>query len=55
MSLTWLFLGAVIGAVRGLGTGQGTAIISMMIGGMVIMPVAGVFLGLIGADVRAGC
>src|SRR5947207_1986947 len=52
MSLTWLLLGAVIGIVDGLGKGQGIEILCMMIGGMIVLPIAGVFLGLIGGDAR---
>jgi hypothetical protein len=50
MFLTWLFLGAVIGVIAGLGKGGGFQIVCMMIGGMVVLPIVGLFLGLIGGD-----
>jgi hypothetical protein len=49
MFLTWLFLGAVIGVIGGLGRG-GLQIVCMMIAGMVVLPIPGVLLGLIGGD-----
>jgi hypothetical protein len=52
MSLTWLFLGAVIGVFNGLDPGGAPAIVSMMLGGMIVMPIPGAFLGLIGGDAR---
>jgi hypothetical protein len=50
MSLTWLLLGAVIGVVNGLAKGSGPAVIFMMLGGMMVLPVLGLLLGLIGGD-----
>jgi hypothetical protein len=52
MSLTWLFLGAVIGVFNGLDTARGPEIVAMMLGGMIVLPIPGVLLGLIGADAR---
>jgi len=52
MFLTWLFLGAVIGVIGGLGQGGGIQIVCMMIGGMAVLPIAGVLLGLIGGDAK---
>ena len=52
MSLAWLFLGAVNGVVNGLPTGSLVGMISMMIGGMLTLPVLGLFLGLISADCK---
>jgi hypothetical protein len=52
MFLTWLLLGAVIGAIAGLGQGGGIPIICMMIGGMAVLPIAGVVLALIGGDAK---
>jgi hypothetical protein len=52
MILTWLFLGAVIGVIAGLGKGGGIQIVCMMIGGMAVLPIAGVLLGLIGGDAK---
>jgi hypothetical protein len=52
MSLTWVFLGAVIGAVHGLDKGRGPEIVFMMLSGMIVLPVLGLFLGLIGGDAR---
>jgi hypothetical protein len=50
--LTWLFLGAVIGVVNGQGTGGGSEIACMMIGGMIALTIPGFFLGVIGGDAR---
>jgi hypothetical protein len=50
MFLTWLFLGAVIGVIVGRGQGGGFQIVCMVMAGMVILPIAGVLLGLIGGD-----
>ena len=50
MFFTWLFLGALIGVIGGLGQGGGIQIVCMMIGGMAVLPIAGVLLGLIGGD-----
>ncbi len=50
MFFTWLFLGALIGVIGGLGMGGGMQIVCMMIGGMVVLPVVGVLVGLIGGD-----
>ncbi len=50
MALTWLFLGASIGVIGGVGKGGVIQIVSQMIGGMIILPVAGTLLGLIGGD-----
>lgn len=52
MSLTWLFLGAVVGALNGLDNGGEIGLIAMMIGGMISLPIVGLFLGLIGGDAR---
>jgi hypothetical protein len=52
MFLTWLLLGAVIGAIAGLGKGGGILIVCMMIGGMAVLPIAGVLLGLVGGDAK---
>jgi hypothetical protein len=52
MSLTWLFLGAMIGVNVGLGKGGGIQIVCMMIGGMMVLWIAGVLLGLIGGDAK---
>jgi hypothetical protein len=54
MFFTWLFLGAVIGVIGGLGKGGGIQIVCMMIGGMAVLPIVGVLLGLIGGDAK-GC
>jgi hypothetical protein len=50
MSLTWLFLGAAIGAIGGMGKGGGVQVVFTMIGGMAVLPIPGVLLGLIGGD-----
>jgi hypothetical protein len=52
MFFTWLFLGALIGVIGGLGQGGGIQIVCMMIGGMAVLPIAGVLLGLIGGDAK---
>ena len=52
MFFTWLFLGALIGVIGGLGQGGGIQIVCMMIGGMAVLPIAGVVLGLIGGDAK---
>ena len=49
---TWLFLGAVTGAINGQGTGSYIEIVSMMIGGMIALTILGLFLGVIGGDAR---
>ncbi len=50
MFFTWLFLGALIGVIGGLGMGGGIQIVCMMIAGMVVLPIVGVVVGLIGGD-----
>ena len=52
LSLTWLFLGAVIGVVNGQGTRGGSEIVCMMIGGIIALAIPGFFLGVIGGDAR---
>src|SRR4051794_33597844 len=52
LTLTWLFLGAVIGVVNGQGTGGNAEIVCMMIGGMIALIIPGIFLGVIGGDAR---
>jgi hypothetical protein len=52
LSLTWLCLGAVIGVVSARGTGGSIETVSMMIGGMIMLPIPGIFLGVIGGDAR---
>lgn len=52
LSLAWLFLGAVTGVINGQETGSGIAIVCMMIGGMIVLTIPGIFLGLIGGDAR---
>jgi hypothetical protein len=52
MFFTWLLLGAVIGAIEGLGMGGGIQIVCMMIGGMAVLPIVGLLLGLIGGDAK---
>jgi hypothetical protein len=52
MFLAWLLLGAVIGAVNGLDKSRPSEFVSMVFGGMMALPIAGVFLGVIGGDVR---
>jgi hypothetical protein len=49
-SLTWLFLGCMIGVIDGLGKGGGVQIFAMMIGGMTVLPIVGMLLGLVGGD-----
>jgi hypothetical protein len=50
MSLTWLSVGALVGAIGGLRSGSAVELVSGMVGGMVVLPVAGAFLGVIGGD-----
>ncbi len=52
LSLTWLFIGAVIGVVNGRGTGTAIEIVSMMLGGMIALLIPGILLGVIGGDAR---
>ena len=52
MSLTWLIVGAMIGAIGGLRTGRLVELASGVLGGMIVLPIAGVLLGLIGGDVK---
>ena len=44
MSLTWLIVGAMIGAIGGLRTGRLIELASGMLGGMIVLPIAGVLL-----------
>jgi hypothetical protein len=50
MSLTWLGVGALVGAIGGLRSGSVIELVSGLLGGMVVLPIAGAFLGLIGGD-----
>jgi hypothetical protein len=52
MSLTWLIVGAMIGALGGLRTGRLIELASGVLGGMIVLPIAGVLLGLIGGDAK---
>ena len=52
MALTWLVLGAYIGASGATGQAGPIEILAMMIGGMAVFPFVGIVLGLIGGDVR---
>src|SRR5215467_12072405 len=52
MALTWLVLGAYIGASGAAAQAGPIEILAMMIGGMAVFPIVGVVLGLIGADAR---
>jgi hypothetical protein len=52
MAMTWLLLGASIGAAGAIGQGGPIEIFAMMIGGMAVYPIVGVFLGLLGGDAR---
>jgi hypothetical protein len=52
MSLTWLIVGAMIGAIGGLRTGRLVELASGVLGGMIVLPIAGVLLGLIGGDAK---
>ncbi len=50
MSLTWLGVGALVGAIGGLWSGSVIELVSGVVGGMIVLPIAGAFLGLIGGD-----
>jgi hypothetical protein len=50
MSLTWLAVGALVGALGGLRSGSSVELVSGVVGGMVVLPFAGAFLGVIGGD-----
>jgi hypothetical protein len=52
MVCTWSVLGAMVGAVDGLGGGGSIQIISMIIGGMIALSIPGAVLGLIGGDAK---
>src|SRR5208337_2370704 len=52
MSLTWLIVGATIGAMGGLRTGRLVELASGVLGGMIVLPIAGALLGLIGGDAK---
>ncbi len=52
MSLTWLIVGVMVGAIGGLPTGRLVELASGVIGGMIVLPIAGVLLGLIGGDAK---
>jgi len=50
MSLTWLVIGAMVGAIGGARSGSAIELISGVIGGVIVLPVVGVFLGTIKGD-----
>jgi hypothetical protein len=50
--LTWLLLGAFVGAAGGLGTSSASAIISGSIGGMIVLPIVGLAIGVLGGDTK---
>jgi hypothetical protein len=50
MSLAWLAVGALVGAIGGLRSGSVIELVSGVLGGMVVLPIAGAFLGLLGGD-----
>ena len=52
LALTWLLIGAVIGVVGVERKGGGIEIVSMMIGGMIVLLIPGILLGVIGGDAR---
>jgi hypothetical protein len=52
LSLTWVLIGAVIGVVGVERKGAGIEIVCMMIGGMIVLLIPGIFLGVIGGDAR---
>jgi hypothetical protein len=52
MSLTWLLLGGVIGAIGSRTTDTMIGFVSSILGGMIVLLFAGMFLGLIGGDVK---
>jgi hypothetical protein len=52
LALTWLFIGALIGLVGTERLGGVIEIISMMIGGMIVLTIPGMLLGVIGGDAR---
>jgi len=52
MSLTWLIVGAVFGLIGGLENARVSEMIASMLGGMIVLPVLGVLLGLVGGDLK---
>ena len=52
MMLLWLFFGALVGAAIGFPKGGLLPIICNVMSGMILMPFLGLFLGLIGGQVR---
>jgi hypothetical protein len=52
LSLTWLFIGALIGAVGVERKSGGIEIVYTMIGGMIVLTILGILLGVIGGDAR---
>ncbi len=52
MSLTWLIIGAMVGAIGGVLSGSAIELVSGVIGGAIVLPVVGVFLGLIKGDAK---
>ena len=52
MALAWLLLGAVIGVFNGLESETGSETFAMILGGMIVLPVPGMLLGLVGGDAK---
>jgi hypothetical protein len=55
MSLTWLVLGALVGAVASLARGSVFQIVTDATAGAIVLAVPGLLLGLMGADLKGGC
>jgi hypothetical protein len=49
-SLSWMILGALVGGMGGIRNGVQLELVSSTLGGMILLPVVGVVLGLIGGD-----
>jgi hypothetical protein len=52
MSLTWLIIGTMVGAIGGVRSGAVIELVSGVLGGMIVLPVVGAFLGVIGGDAK---
>ena len=52
LSLTWLFIGALVGVVGVERKGGAIGIACMMVSGMIVLTIPGILLGVIGGDAR---
>jgi hypothetical protein len=50
--LTWVLIGALVGAIGVLATHSAITVISGMIAGMILLPVPGLAIGVLGGDIK---